>query len=95
MTENAFPSDAAENRRLVQADADDLNVLIPESVLSKRKQVIGHGCPRYRAGPYLRPASDFPSRGIIRVVPRICDSSLKPHGGLGAFLFLQRKEKRT
>ena len=36
MTETIPPSDAAESRRLVRADADELGILLPESILSKR-----------------------------------------------------------
>ena len=55
MTEIAPLQEAAESRRLLRADAEDLGVLLPESVLSKRKRVIRPGSPRYRARPWLRP----------------------------------------
>ena len=55
MTENVLISSVTESRRLVRADTEDLGILIPESVLSKRKRVIRHGVRhRYRAWPYLR-----------------------------------------
>ena len=71
MTEILPFSKVTESRRLVRADTDGLGSLLPESVLSKRKRVMRHGRHRYRAGPCLRLTSDFPFRGIIRVVPRI------------------------
>ena len=43
----------------MQADADELSVLLPESVLSKPSaRVMRHGCHRYRAMPCLRLKSD-------------------------------------
>ena len=51
MTENMPFLSVAESRRLVRADTGDFGILLPESVLSKRKQVIGHGCLRYRVWP--------------------------------------------
>ena len=44
-------SEATESRRTVRADAEGLGALLPESVSSKRKRVMKHGCPRYGAGP--------------------------------------------
>ena len=69
MTEIIPFSDVTESRRAVRADADELGVLLPESVLSKPwrsirpRSVMRHGCPRYRAGPCLRSLSDFPALG--------------------------------
>ena len=46
-------SDDTESRRWVRADAEDMGALLPESVLSTRKQVIRHGSLRYKAKPSL------------------------------------------
>ena len=62
MTENMPISDVTESRHLVQTDTGDLDILLPESVLSKRKRVMGHGCLRYRVWPYLRLKSDLSQR---------------------------------
>ena len=59
MTENALPSDAAESRRLVQADAEDLSDLIPESVLRKEMSS-GARLPPLRAGTCWSPRVIFP-----------------------------------
>ena len=63
MTENMPSSFVAESRRTVRADTDGFGILLPESVLSKHVQVMGHGFLRYRVWPYLRPKSDFPFEG--------------------------------
>ena len=54
MTEIKPFSKAPESRRLLRADADGSGALLPESVLSKRKRVMRHGCHRYMARPCLR-----------------------------------------
>jgi len=69
----------------VRADADGSGALFPESVLSKRKQVMRHGSPRYRTKPLLGFLSDFPSWGVIRVVPRIYFVP-EPYAASGIFL---------
>ena len=54
MTEILSPyRNATESRRVVRADAEYLGALFPESILSKRKQVMRSGSLRYRARPLL------------------------------------------
>ena len=80
---------ASESRRLVRAGGLGPEVWFLSRFCKRaRASVMEPGLPRYRDRAYWSPKR-FPHREIIRVVPRINDSSLEPKGS-GDFLFSAR-----